>query len=42
MQCNLRIDPRTGERYLAVVMSGKQILREPLYNKGTAFTYRER
>jgi malate dehydrogenase (oxaloacetate-decarboxylating) len=42
MQCSLRIDPVTGERYLAVFIKGKQILRDPLLNKGTAFTYRER
>ena len=42
MQCNLRIDPVTGEKYLAVPNRGKQILRDPLLNKGTAFTHRER
>ncbi|HEC03671.1 MAG TPA: NAD-dependent malic enzyme [Phycisphaerales bacterium] len=42
MQCNIKIDPVTGEKYLAVLARGRQILREPLYNKGTAFTYRER
>jgi malate dehydrogenase (oxaloacetate-decarboxylating) len=42
MECSLRIDPVTGEKYLAVVNRGKQILRDPLLNKGTAFTHRER
>jgi malate dehydrogenase (oxaloacetate-decarboxylating) len=38
----LRIDPVTGEHYLAVTVRGHQILRDPLLNKGTAFTRRER
>jgi malate dehydrogenase (oxaloacetate-decarboxylating) len=38
----LRIDPVTGERYLAVNTRGNRILRDPLLNKGTAFTRRER
>lgn len=38
----LRIDPVTGERYLAVTTRGTGILRDPLLNKGTAFTRRER
>jgi malate dehydrogenase (oxaloacetate-decarboxylating) len=42
MQFNVRIDPATGERYLAVVIRGKQVLANPLLNKGTAFTQRER
>lgn len=42
MQCNLRINPVTGEKYLAVLVKGKQILADPLLNKGTAFTHRER
>lgn len=42
MQYNMRIDPVTGERYLAVLVKGKQILMDPLLNKGTAFTHRER
>ncbi len=42
MQFNVRIDPATGEKYLAVVIRGKQVLANPLLNKGTAFTQRER
>jgi len=42
MQFNMRIDPTTGEKYIAVVFRGKQVLADPLLNKGTAFTHRER
>jgi len=42
MHGNLRIDPATGERYLAVPIRGRQILSNPLLNKGMAFTQRER
>jgi malate dehydrogenase (oxaloacetate-decarboxylating) len=42
MQFSIRIDPTTGERYLAVPVKGNQLLMEPLLNKGTAFTRRER
>jgi len=42
MQYNFRIDPATGERYLAIRSKGKQILSDPLLNKSTAFTHRER
>jgi len=42
MHGNLRIDPVTGERYLAVPIRGRQILSNPLLNKGMAFTSRER
>lgn len=42
MQYTFRIDPVTGERYMAVSKRGRAILRDPLLNKGTAFTRRER
>jgi malate dehydrogenase (oxaloacetate-decarboxylating) len=42
MQFSIRIDPTTGERYLAVPVKGNQLLMEPLLNKGTAFTREER
>ena len=42
MQFSIRIDPTTGERYLASPVKGNQLLMEPLLNKGTAFTRRER
>ncbi|MCP4574136.1 MAG: NAD-dependent malic enzyme [bacterium] len=42
MQTDLRINPLTGERYLAVLTKGRQIMSDPLLNKGTAFTQRER
>ncbi len=37
-----QIDPGTGEIYLPVTERGQQLLRNPLLNKGTAFTERER
>ena len=42
MQFSIRIDPTTGEKYLAVPVKGNELLMEPLLNKGTAFTRRER
>lgn len=42
MQFSIRIDPTTGEKYLAVPVKGNELLMEPLLNKGTAFTGRER
>ncbi len=38
----IRIDPLTGERYMAVPVKGKELLLDPLLNKGTAYTARER
>jgi malic enzyme len=37
-----RVDSDTGERYLAVSISGAQLLKSPLLNKGTGFTLEER
>src|SRR5687768_2300516 len=37
-----RIDPKTGEPYLAVKHRGRALLLEPLTNKGTGFTRAER
>ncbi len=42
MRISIRIDPPTGERYLAVPVKGKELLLDPLLNKGSAFTARER
>ena len=42
MRISIRIDPSTGERYVAVPAKGKELLLDPLLNKGTAFTARER
>ena len=42
MRIRIRIDPSTGERYVAVPAKGKELLLDPLLNKGTAFTARER
>ena len=37
-----RIDPRTGERYLAVFERGSRLKDDPILNKGTCFTEDER
>ena len=37
-----RIDPRTGERYLAVFRRGASLKNDPILNKGTCFTADER
>ena len=42
VQFGLKVDPATGQRYMAVRQRGKALLLNPLTNKGTAFTQRER
>jgi len=37
-----RVDPKTGERYVAVRKRGKELLHDCLLNKGTAFSEGER
>lgn len=37
-----RIDPKTGQRYLAVSVSGAALKDDPVLNKGTCFTQDER
>jgi malic enzyme len=37
-----RVDPDTGERYLAVSVRGAGLLKSPLLNKGTGFSIEER
>jgi malic enzyme len=37
-----RTDPETGDRYRLVFLRGAELLRDPLLNKGTAFTEEER
>jgi malate dehydrogenase (oxaloacetate-decarboxylating) len=37
-----RVDPETGERYLAVFERGDQLKDDPILNKGTCFTRAER
>jgi malic enzyme len=42
MKIGIKIDPATGQRYMAVNAKGRALLLNPLTNKGTAFTHRER
>jgi hypothetical protein len=42
MKSGIKIDPATGQRYRAVNAKGRALLLNPLTNKGTAFTQRER
>jgi malate dehydrogenase (oxaloacetate-decarboxylating) len=38
----MKVDPLTAEEYLEVYLRGRQVLTDPLLNKGTAFTEEER
>lgn len=42
MRIGIKIDPATGQKYMAVNAKGHALLMNPLTNKGTAFTQRER
>jgi malic enzyme len=42
MACETRVDPITGEEYLAVDVRGRALLADPRTNKGTAFPLAER
>lgn len=42
MRFSIKVDPATGQRYMAVAQKGRALLLDPLINKGTAFTQRER
>jgi len=42
MQWSIAHDTLTGEEYIAVDLRGEDLLRDPLTNKGTAFTAAER
>jgi malic enzyme len=42
MKIGIKIDPATGQRYMAVNAKGRALLLNPLTNKGTAFSRRER
>jgi malic enzyme len=42
MEISIRIDTATGQKYMAVSQKGMVVLLDPLTNKGTAFTNRER
>src|SRR4051812_40008639 len=42
MKIGVKIDPATGQEYMAVNAKGHALLLNPLTNKGPAFTQRER
>ena len=42
MSFSIKIDPSTGQPYMAVSQTGRALLLNPFTNKGTAFTRRER
>ena len=42
MGFSIKVDPATGQRYMAVRQKGRALLLNPHTNKGTAFTRRER
>ncbi|MGE0452744.1 MAG: NAD-dependent malic enzyme [Vicinamibacteria bacterium] len=42
MNFSIKVDPATGQRYMAVPHKGHRVLIDPLTNKGTGFTQRER
>ncbi len=42
MKICIKVDPATGQKYMAVSEKGRTLLLNPLTNKGTAFTARER
>ena len=42
MTFSIRVDPSTGQQYMAVSQKGRPLLLNPHTNKGTAFTRRER
>jgi malic enzyme len=42
MIITVKIEPATGQKYMAVSEKGRALLLNPLTNKGTAFTSRER
>ncbi len=42
MKISVKIEPATGQKYMAVSEKGRGLLLNPLTNKGSAFTNRER
>jgi malate dehydrogenase (oxaloacetate-decarboxylating) len=42
MSFSIKVDPSTGQQYMAVSQKGRPLLLNPFTNKGTAFTRRER
>lgn len=42
MSFSIKVDPATGQQYMAVSQGGRALLLNPFTNKGTAFTQRER
>jgi malate dehydrogenase (oxaloacetate-decarboxylating) len=42
MSFSIKVDPSTGQQYMAMSQKGRELLLNPHTNKGTAFTRRER
>ncbi len=42
MKISIKIDPSTGQKYMAVPVKGRSLLMDPITNKGSAFTDEER
>ncbi len=42
MNFSIKLDPATWQRYISTQVRGTEVLMDPLTNKGTAFTLRER
>src|SRR5438270_996270 len=42
MKVGIKIDPASGQKYMAVNAKGTALLLNPITNKGTAYTHRER
>lgn len=42
MKVTTKVDSATGQKYICVSAKGRALLQDPLTNKGTAFTLRER
>jgi len=40
MSFSIKVDPATGQQYMAASQKGRSLLLQPFTNKGTAFTQR--